>query len=131
MFDAATLDLDGTTALTATTVGPWVDVGGMDPGIAGYAVILPLSPTGTSPTLDVKLDFSPDKTNIHGTMSWAQQTAASTLPALIPTILFTHLPSINGVRYLRATFTVGGTTPSFGKVMAGVARGVHFKNRAG
>lgn len=131
MFDAAILDLDGTQALTATVVGPWVEISGAQPSIASYEVVLPIVPTGTSPTLDIKLDISPDQTNIVETLTFPTQTAVSTVPAALPTVLATHLPSGGRARYLRATFTVGGTTPSYGKVMAGVSMGTHFRNRAG
>lgn len=131
MLDSALLDLNGSVALTTTTVGPWVEISGMQPSIGSYEVILPIVPTGTLPTLNIQLDFSPDQTNIVESLTFPQQTATSTNPAALPTVLATHLPSGHRARYVRATFTVGGTNPSFGNVIAGVAMGTHFRNRAG
>lgn len=112
----ALLDINGvltqstlfpTAARTTTTNGPAVDVRGQK-GIA--AVILDSAAgTGTTPTMDVKIQDSAD-----GATGWADvpgATFAQVTATASQQKIGLDLDACRG--YIRAVATIGGTTPSF------------------
>lgn len=123
MLDSLLLDKDGTSPLDAagTTYGPWRDIGGAE--MIEYGVSVPVAPTGTNPTLDVSFEFSDNQSAVRETATMPQITSG-------PEFYFTRVAN-RGRRYVRAKFVVGGTTPNFGNVVAGIARGLPTINRAG
>lgn len=103
----AALSLIPAGALAATANGTALDVRGYHD--TGVALLNSGAGTGTTPTLDVKLQTSP-----NGTSGWvdipsatfARVTTAAAVAAL-PVDLSASLG------FLRAVSTIGGTTPSF------------------
>lgn len=94
-------------ALTATTNGTSVDTRGYGDAMAVLEVG---AVSGTSPTLDVKIQESDDNsafTDVAGA-AFTQVTAANSSQVL-------RLGQLNLVRkrYVRAVATIGGTSPSF------------------
>lgn len=94
-------------ALTTTTNGASVDLKGTaSPGLHEMRVHLNVgAAAGTTPTLNVKIQDSPDNvtfTDVSGA-AFAQQTGAAVAD------LFFRTPN----RYARAVATIGGTAPSF------------------
>ncbi len=69
--------------------------------------------SGTSPTLDVSLEWSNDATNFHAPAS------ADTLAQLTTTGGEAKSFTAKG-RYVRAVWTIGGTTPSFTFTLGGL-----------
>lgn len=75
--------------------------------------------TGTTPTLDVKMQDSPDNsvwTDITGA-TMAQKTASHANKIYVGRVNWKHK-----AKHLRAVFTIGGTTPSF-TVAAAIIQG--------
>lgn len=107
---------DGIADITANTTGDAVFIG------EGRALLVELrvggAVTGTSPTLDVALETSQDGTSGWQTLAvFPQQTdsmANGTQQGDPPALATIIMPK--GRPYLRANVTVGGTSPSFGRV---------------
>lgn len=93
-------------AVTATANGTAVDIKDF---IGNLQVLLDAGAgTGTTPTLDIKLQDSPDNvtfTDIAG-KSFTQVTAAASRQQMV-------LNTDACARYVRAVATLGGATPSF------------------
>ena len=93
-------------AVTATANGTAVDIKDF---IGNLQVLLDAGAgTGTTPTLDIKLQDSPDNvtfTDIAG-KSFTQVTAAASRQQMV-------LNTDACARYVRAVATLGGSTPSF------------------
>jgi hypothetical protein len=112
----ALLDINGvvtlnslhpTAARTTTTNGSAVDVRSQK-GIAPV-ILDSAAGTGTSPTLDVKIQDSAD-----GSTSWADVTGATftqVINAASQQKIGLDLDATRG--YIRAVATIGGTSPSF------------------
>ena len=106
-----TITLVASQARTATLTTGAFDVGPEVTKLVAYLSVTAAS--GTSPTLDVKIQDSPDGNTWYdigsgtgsGTGLFVQATAATTQVKDITTRNFG--------RYIRAVNTVGGTTPSF------------------
>lgn len=106
-FPARDITLAAAASRTTSSNGSAVDVGG------AHTLRLALvcsSRSGTSPTLDVKVQTSPDGTNWYDVAAFAQITAAGT-----------SYKSFSGLdRYVRAAWTIGGSsTPTFAFSVAG------------
>lgn len=98
-----------TQALTATANGAGVDCRGFD---RACLVVNVGTAGGTSPTLDVKLQESSDDGAVDtyadvASATFTQVTTANDVAAFLADIDLTKRE-----RYLRAVFTVGGTSPS-------------------
>lgn len=100
---------------TATVTGSSVDLSNTDTGDLLVATLNVKSVTGTTPTLDVKLQDSADNSTFADVVvdalmpanAFAQVTAALANPVTLAV-------DPRGVRrYVRAVATIGGTTPSF------------------
>lgn len=94
-------------ARTSTTTGTGLDISTYE----GLALVQLANGTtsGTSPTLDVKIQDSADNSTFAdvSNASFSQVTAALTDPSTLKI-------DLRGVRqYIRAVATIGGTTPSF------------------
>ncbi|HBF40443.1 MAG TPA: hypothetical protein DDW19_01280 [Anaerolineaceae bacterium] len=70
-------------------------------------VHVPTAPTGTSPTLDVKIQESDDNATWRDYAAFPQINAAGQY----------FLSTKSNAPYRRAISTLGGTTPNFGKVL--------------
>lgn len=98
--------------VTASGEGPVIDLG--QAGMLAMAFYLNVTAvSGTSPTLDVKLQDSPDGTAFYDLASFAQKTAVGK-EAIRVTQPF--------ARRLKVVYTVGGTSPSFTFSVVGVPR---------
>jgi len=86
-------------ALTATATTDYYEVGSYSTLRLTCAVT---AATGTTPTLDLTVQTSPDATNWYTAGTFAQKTTAATERKIFPVD-----------RYVRIVQTVGGTTPSF------------------
>lgn len=101
--------------ITATTNGAAVDVGAVGANMQS-AVLSVGAVSGTAPTLDVKIQASPDGSSNWADVSGAtfsQVTTASHVALIdfqLPTVTD---PTAAAYRYVRAVATVGGTSPSF------------------
>lgn len=86
------------------------------PGMTRFAYHLTVTgtPGGTSATLDVTIEDSPDGSNWASVGSFAQVTAAGTIA---------YRPVTPTSRYVRASWTLGGTTPDFTFSIALFAKG--------
>jgi len=121
MLDALLLDLDGESDLTATTVGSWHNISGVTEG--SYDVFFPSAFTGTgTPAVVVKLDFSDDASTVK------ENQESPSIEAGEDHYFMRFAPRR---KYVRATFTVTGTTPNLGAVVAGISKGSHRLSRAG
>ena len=87
-------------ARTATVNGANFGIGFFPGGLAWLDITVA---TGTSPTLDVTIEDSPDGLIYATAVTFAQQTAAGSLRAVVPVL------GPNA----RAVATIGGTSPSF------------------
>lgn len=92
-------------ARTVTGASSWIDIGD---GAELIAQLDSAAGTGTSPTLDVKLQTSYDGTDANAvdvpTGSFTQVAAAAS--AQIKAVAVFH-------RFVKVAWTIGGTTPSF------------------
>lgn len=115
MFDIDLIFRDGSTALTATG-NAVLDFGAGDRMPITYEVVVPTAPTGTTPTLDVKIEESDDNVTFRPFLVLPQITAEGIY----------HVTGKSNARYRKMTWTLGGTTPNFGLVVAGpVPGGLH------
>lgn len=106
--DTEDVELAPSAARTATGNGSSVEVG--DRGVARLLLDVTAA-SGTSPTLDVTVETSHDGTTWRQVGTFAQKTAAGT-----------ERKSFSGLdRFVRATWTLGGTTPSFTFEISGEA----------
>ncbi|MCD4751878.1 MAG: hypothetical protein K8R40_02285 [Anaerolineaceae bacterium] len=101
----ANLTLRSTGGLSSSEDGASVDFGGADKGPITYELYAPQA-TGTTPTLDVKVQESADGSTWHDFLAFKQITAAGQY----------FVTGLSNERYRRAVFTLGGTTPNFGVV---------------
>jgi hypothetical protein len=118
-FDKNLLMRDGATAgnLTANGNGAAVDLWqGVAAGTVGLMTFAAYAPqaTGTSPTLDIKIQGSD-----NGTSGWKDMAAFRQITAAKQEFV-TFRP---WARYVRAVWTVGGTSPNFGAVTIGPVLG--------
>lgn len=94
---------------TATANGTGVDLLGAEGWVS--AILNVGTVTGTTPTLDVKLQESDDNSTFSDISGAAfTQVTATPSPATTISVLTTHR---RAKRYVRAVATIGGTTPSF------------------
>jgi len=100
------LVLKAVSAITTTTNGTGLDLNDYEGQVAFY--LESSAGTGTSPTLDVKIQDSDDNTTFADVSSAAftQVTGAASVQKLV-------LNSNNVKRYVRCVSTLTGTTPSF------------------
>lgn len=75
--------------------------------VVSALLLLPQAPTGTSPTLTFSLDVSQDGTNWFSVATTAPLTAAGNVRLVASNVI---------EPFVRLSWTVGGTTPSFGNV---------------
>ena len=104
-YDANLVLRDGSTNLKATETTSALDIKGTPLKGLACRVTVPQA-SGTSPTLDVKVQDSDDGTNWDDLVVFPQITQAGTYRRQVAT------PR----RYVRAVLTVGGTSPNFGGV---------------
>lgn len=107
---ADTLDLavEASSAKTATGASAAIEVG--DRGVARLTLGVTAA-SGTTPTLNVTMQTSADGTTWRSLGTFAQKTAVGTERA-----------SFVGVdRFMRASWVIGGTTPSFTFAITGEA----------
>ena len=108
ILGASVLSLLDPADRTATANGPAVDI--LDYEGYAAAILQSAAGTGTTPTLDVKLQDSAD-----GSTGWADIAGAAfaqvTNAAASKQIVKFNASAAR--RYIRAVATVGGTTPSF------------------
>lgn len=104
---------DGASAITTSTNGSFVDLGS---GVYGQleVVVVVGTVTGTSPTLDLDIEFSTDGTNAITSekLSFKRITATGVYKMFLKTFR----------RYARWKSTVGGTSPSFGAVKVEIGK---------
>jgi hypothetical protein len=106
-FDGMSLqNLAATAARTATGQGSAVDVRDFEGPFV--AVLDSAAGTGTTPTCDVKLQDSDD-----GSTGWADVTGAAFTQVVAAASRQKLLVTAGTKRYIRAAWTIGGTTPSF------------------
>ena len=108
ILGASVLSLLDPAARIATVNGSAADI--LDYESFAAAILQSAAGTGTTPTLDVKLQDSAD-----GSTGWADITGAAfaqvTNVAASAQVLKFNASAVR--RYIRAVATVGGTTPSF------------------
>ncbi len=103
-----TVNLSPAAAVTATANGSSVLLG--DRGTLRLLLNVTAA-SGTTPTLDVAIQTSFDGSTWRAVAAFAQKTTTGT-----------ERKSFTGIdRYVRATYTVGGTTPSFTFTVKGEA----------
>lgn len=83
------------------------DFGGPDQHPLTYVLIVPIAPTGGSPTLDVTIQESDNDSTWRTVLSFPQVNAKGK---------YFVTGKLDG-RYRRYTATTGGTTPGFGTVL--------------
>lgn len=133
MQDSNLILRDGSANLTATEVGTFVgslssnaflDIG--KGGVLNFVdlrIVVP-SQSGTSPTLDARIEYSDDGSTVADYVDLtggATITSASTFPVVLDKRLRTRH------RYVRYNFIVTGTTPNFGAVKAIFESGLGFR----
>lgn len=94
--------LHASAAATATGQSSGIDLGRYIEAVAELNVT---AASGTSPTLDVKFQTSDDDADWYDMDAAFAQITAAAKPAV--------LKMTNFGRYVRAVWTIGGTTPSF------------------
>ena len=99
-------------AFTSTSTETSVDFGAAGTN-GGAAVLHVTAASGTSPTLDAKIQTSTDNVSFSDYITFTQATAATSE---------LKTSAVNPARYARAVLTIGGTTPSF-TVAIGFAQG--------
>lgn len=106
------------------TANGWLDIGkgGILNGLE-LEIVVP-SQSGTTPTLDLQLQFSDDASTIA---DYVDLTGGATLTSTssYPAVLQKRVRSRH--RYLRYNAIVTGTTPSFGAVTIQAASGLGFR----
>ena len=116
-FEAATLyALHPTAARTATGQGSAVDIRDVEGDLA--VTLDSAAGTGTTPTLDVKLQDSDDGSTGWADVSGATFTQVAGVAAQQKITVDTNAMK----RYVRAAYTIGGTTPSFTFSVNGLGR---------
>lgn len=106
--DTLALSLHDSAARTATGTGSSYELG--DRGVLRLLLDVTAA-SGTSPTLDVAVETSYDGSTWRSVAAFAQKTAAGT-----------ERKSFSGCdRFVRITYTIGGTTPSFTFSVSGEA----------
>lgn len=103
--------------LTETANGSAVDFGGPDLVKQTYQVDVP-SASGTTPTLDIKIQESDDGTTFRDYLAFPQITAAGQY----------HVTGKSNARYRRFAATLGGTNPNFGAVQISPVPGGRYTN---
>lgn len=115
MYDKNLMFRDGSTALSATGSAT-LDMKAGDRLPITYEVVVPIAPTGTTPTLDIKIEESDDGSTWRPFLTMPQITAEGVY----------HITGKAPGRHKKATWTLGGTTPNFGNVIvAPVPGGLH------
>ena len=109
-------------ALTATETGTFtVEPRMYKLGLSLY-VLLPITPTGTNPTLKVKVEGEDDHGEVEITHTDnVTELASAEDDESFPSTFIIPVPWTLSNDY-KYTLTVGGTTPSFGSVEVWVAR---------
>lgn len=112
--------LDAIRTSTATFTGTGFDLKTMTPRRGLFARLrLPVVSSGTTQTLDVKIQDSADNTTFADLVNFSQLATAS--ETAVPAPLFVKVET--GKRYIRALGTLAGTAPSFVTVIdLGIAR---------
>ena len=105
--DTRDLSLAAAGARTATGTGSAVEVG--DRGVARLFLNITAA-SGTTPTLNVTIQTSHDGTTWRSAGTFTQATAVSS-----------QRSAFNIDRFVRATWTIAGTTPSFNFTISGDA----------
>jgi len=100
-------------ALTATGNSGWLAWGPLPAEGVDLWLIVPQA-TGTTPTLDPKLEDGDDGTNAVNIIGQLKQITAAG---------FYRMRVTSPRDYVKLTLTVGGTTPNFGTVWAGLVAG--------
>lgn len=100
--DADVQTIHASAARTATGQTSGVDLGPFDESIVLLNVT---AASGTGPTLDVKIQTSDDNSDWYDLGSSFSQITAVSKPAA--------LKLTNFGKYIRAVYTIGGTSPSF------------------
>lgn len=112
MFDENAILHDArSTPITATGNGTGVDMG-VDQVAMTYAAHF-TAVTGTTPTLDIKIQESDDNSTWRDFLAFPQMTAAGVQ----------YVTGKSNARYRRVARTAGGTTPSFTGLIAVVPAG--------
>ena len=99
--------------LVATLTGTGFDKGGPDLVPRTYMLNVPITPTGTTPTLDAKIQESDDNSTWRDFLAMPQVTT----PAGGVT---QWVSGKSDARYIRCLLTVAGTTPHFGNVICAI-----------
>lgn len=105
-FDANLVMNDGSTALTATGSGTSFDLGAFINPMTAEVIVTAKS--GTSPTLDVKIQGSTDNSTWVDVVVFKQISAVGTYRRKV----------LAPYRYWREYHTLGGTSPSFSTKIA-------------
>lgn len=118
-YDANAL-LDDTRTSTATFTSTAFDLKTMTPRRGLFArLTLPAVSSGTTQTLDVKVQDSTDNTTFTDLTTFTQEATAS--EAAVPAPQFRKIETPK--RYIRAIGTLGGTAPNFvTKIELGISR---------
>lgn len=104
-------------ALTTTTNGDTVDVGGGDAARPLTYALVCTAASGTSPTLDVKIQESADDSSWSDLAAFPQLTGVGVKRVTV----------FSDKRYRRVVSTIAGTTPSFNFSVYGELGG-QYKN---
>lgn len=110
MFDENYLLLDEAT-LTANKTGSTFKVHWSTEVPQVFALSVTGTISGTSPTLDVKIQGSDDDSNWTDIKSFPQVTTSAVKK---------YIRILTPYKYIRAVATKGGTTPSYGLVQCGI-----------
>lgn len=105
--DTQTVSLAASAARTATGSGTGVELG--DRSVARLVLDISAA-SGTTPTLDVVVQCSSDNATWYTAGTFTQATGTGT-----------ERKVVNLDRYVRASWTIGGTTPSFTFSLTGEA----------
>lgn len=108
---------DGSTAVTADGQGTGILVG---PTVNDLTIeVICTAKSGTTPTMDLTIQGSMDNSTYYDLVKFAQYNAVGTYRRKVPP---------NPYLYLRCSYDVGGTTPSFTQkvfiTVGGVDKGV-------
>lgn len=101
-YDPPVTELAASAARTTSGQSSGVDVGPFDEAILLLNVT---AASGTSPTLDIKIQTSHDNSDWYDTGTAFTQITATSKPSA--------LKVTNFGKYVRAAWTIGGTSPSF------------------
>jgi len=106
------------TATASLPANPGLQIDGTPLGTAGLFIRVHVpQATGTTPTLDLRIQESADGTTWQTVVTFAQITAAGQY----------RRKYVSNRKYVRTDYTVAGTTPNFGAVQVGVETGSEYK----